>query len=101
MLLGIKERILIGGLLPKEGNYIEMITIKELTSKIEISSVVAKEVNLKSNGESVSWDKEKEEEIELTTVETELLKKSVDKLDRENKITLDTLDIIKKIKDLP
>lgn len=87
MELVIKDRLYIPALLPKEGNFRQFNTKKEILRKIEITSEERESVGLKENQETkrIEWDTEKEVSllIEFTTEEMNYLKQSFEKISDE------------------
>lgn len=84
MELRIKDRLVIPGLLPKEGNFQHYNLKKSILAKIEITAQVREELNLRQNEETnrVEWDVEKDIPIEpeFTNEEMEYLKTACEKL---------------------
>lgn len=101
MKLTIKDRIVLSGLYPKEGDMLTQILIREIGEKTRIGSEEAKEIELKTSAVGVTWNVSKatEKEIEFTNSELRLLKERVSKLDKEKKITQEMLDLCVKIQD--
>lgn len=87
MELVIKDRLYIPALLPKEGNFRQFNTKKEILRKIEITSEERESVGLKENQETkrIEWDTEKEIPllIEFTSEEMNYLKQSFEKISDE------------------
>ncbi len=100
MKLTIKDRMLISQLYPKEGNLISQILVKDISKKVKITQEDIDKYEIKSDKGSINWNlkKEKEIEVDFTDKEIELLKEQVEKLDKENKITQDNLELCLKIK---
>lgn len=101
MKLTIKNRMLINELYPKESNLISQILVKDINEKINITQKDIKKYEIKSNQNSLTWNTEKDKglEVDFTDKEIELLKEQVEKLDKENKITQDNLDLCLKIRE--
>ena len=106
MKLGIKERIQMNGIYPKEGNILEQMTVKGILKKTEITEKESTAVGLKVLGEGkdslFTWDKNKKAEIkvEFDDKEKTFLKSQIDKMDKTNKITQSNLELCLMIKDL-
>jgi hypothetical protein len=100
MKLAVKERILIAGIYPRESNIINQTIVKDISDKVKILQDEMKEINLKLDGGQFTWDNKKavDKDVEFTDLELQLLKGQVDKLDKENKITMDILDLCLKIR---
>ena len=104
MELGIKDRLLLTGqLLPKEGNMLTMVVVKDIKNKTELSQSEVTEYGLKVVAEGgLSWNEEGNKsvkEIIFTTAELSILKEKVDELDRNAKLTLDILPLCRLIKE--
>ena len=100
MKLSIKERLLIGDLYPKEGNIMEQTMVRDMAGKTAITQEEMDQVNFRASDNGFVWDSDKAEdvEVEFTDAELDVLRGSVDKLDREKKVTQDNLDLCRKIK---
>jgi len=102
MKLTLKERLSLPRLYPRKGSLLAQLTVREINEKIKVGKDEVKEVGLKSDQRgSLTWDKKKAKDIEIdfTEVEINLLKDQVKRLDREEAITPDMLDLVLKIKD--
>lgn len=99
IVLDIKDRLNMLGLLPKESDRIEQIIIKNILNKVEINQEEMKEINLKKEGNQWKWDSVKGKEIVFTEIEFDVIKKSIDKLDKDKKITQENLPLCVKIWD--
>ena len=92
MQLTIYDRIKILGLLPQKSSFEGAIVISELRKKIELTLDDFKNCNVKTsvnNGqELVTWDTTKDPmlEVELTTLESELIKTELKSLNDKKEI---------------
>lgn len=100
MKLGIKERLLFGGIFPEKGDFLTQSICQDISEKIKLSEEEIKQINLRFDEGRWVWDTDKdiEKEVEFSDVEFNLLKIQVDRLDKEKLITHLILDICKKIK---
>lgn len=100
MELVIKDRLYIPALLPKEGNFRQFNTKKEILRKIEITSEERKSVRLKENQETkrIEWDTEKEVPllVEFTSEEMNYLKQSFEKISDEQ-LPDDMWNVVEKV----
>lgn len=84
MELLIKDRLYIPAFLPKEGNFKDFNTKKNILAKIEISQDERQVVGLKENQETkrIEWDTEKDTPlvVDFTTEEMLYLKTSCEKI---------------------
>lgn len=104
--LNITERFLILGLLPEQGNMVDMLLSKSIRHKVELTAAEISNFEITSEenepGSSLlRWNKDREEDIvlNLEKSEFELLKKQVDKLDSEELITSRNMDLCLKIRE--
>jgi hypothetical protein len=99
MKLTFQERANLGGILPKEGDWITLTSIRDLQKTImptendlkEIDGVVDGIGNITYN---VSKDKEKE--YELSTIALKIIKEVLLKMDKEKKLTLSLISLYEK-----
>ena len=107
------DRLLIPQLLPTESGILEQLTIREIIDIVAIRSeefddygLVEKEEKCPHCGQGgggLDWDKEKiliEKEFDLKKPHTEVLKKAVEKADKDGKISQRILDTCLKIQKL-
>ena len=100
--LGYKERMVIKGLLPQKADICNQIIAKDIMEKVTITQKEQESVEMKTVGNSLQWDNDKEiaKEIDFTNPEVELLKAQIKQRDKAKEITIDTLDTIIKVRDL-
>lgn len=97
----ITDRIVaLANLIPESGDISRMSTVRALKHKLEISEEESTAINLRREGTSYLWDKDKEFQkvIELTLPEASILNEQIDELDSSKGVTLQMLDTIEKIK---
>lgn len=101
MKLNIKERLFFNAqFLPKSGGFIGMLTVDNMRKKVVFTPEEIEEFELTDSIDgSVSWDKskEREAEFEFTDSEVAILKKTLQELDKEEKVTNDLLSICIKV----
>lgn len=99
MNITLLDRLIIRNILPLEGNIKSLIIIKDIVKKIELTQDEVKLFDLQANEKgNLTWNKtgmESTFEIEFTELETNEIKFSLAKLDREKKISVDMLGIVK------
>ena len=105
--LSLKDRMGFGSMMPKSGNFLKMALANEFMEKTFIKSDELKAVDYKEvtndKGESRAfWNskKEKHMRLELKETEYEFLKEIVDKLDEDENVTLENIELVRKIKAL-
>ena len=91
----IIDRILIESILPHEGNYTDLIVIKDIKSKVSLTQdeIIKYEVKSLENG-TIEWKNEGyDEEIKFSELEKSIIKKALEKLNSENKLNFQLLNI--------
>ena len=100
MKLTLKERILIQQILPQKGNMLEMLTIKSIVKKVEVTEEESKKFEITAKGNSIVWNAEGKDakfEIEFSEGELKVLKDAVVEMNDKKEITLDNLELCGKI----
>jgi hypothetical protein len=99
MKLSIKERLILQGLLPQQGSMLTMTIVQEVQDKIKITSDEISKLNMKETKQGITWDAEKEIELELELNDSikKVLKESAQKADKEEKVTTENLSLIQKL----
>jgi hypothetical protein len=102
IIFSLKERLSIQGILPKNGNIIEQVLVKDISEKMVITPQEIEAYKITVNEESIQWQENTptDKSIELTKEQILLLKNSIDELDEKKEITQDNLDLCLKIKNL-
>lgn len=101
--LEIGERMILSQILPKEGAYMAVLIAKRITKKLEITDTEIEEWGITATETtpgtvSYKWDpaKVKEAEFEFTDAETDLIRRELNKLDKDNKITFSNISTFEK-----
>ncbi len=92
------ERLILPTLMPKEASFIEQLAIQDLTKKISFDQEEATELEIKNTEDGkLTWNAEKDsgKEVEFTEAEVSLVKKVLEELDNDNKVTADMLNLFK------
>lgn len=100
MKLKIKERVYLGQMIPKTGNILDMMIVKGIVNKLDFTAKEIQDNEIAFNNGTMSWKKDSEVDIELIQPEIKVIKDAIDKLDKENGITLDNLELCLKFKNL-
>lgn len=99
MQLTLLDRIIIRSILPIEGNIKSLIIIKDIVKKVELLQDEVKKFDLQANEKgNLTWNKtgmEASFDISFTELETNEIKLCLQKLDREKKINVDMLNVVK------
>ena len=97
MKLDIKNRLLLIGMLPQQGSRSEMVDIYDLVRDLKLSDEEKGAISYIENGNYVKWDFDKDpnKDININSSQMNIIKKTIDRLDKENKITLEIIPLIK------
>jgi len=97
--LNIVERIHLYGILPKEGNIATMKSIKTLRESLGFSDQENKDWEIKVSTENIAWNPSKvaEKRFIFSEMQLDVMTKEFERLDKEKKLTLETLAIYEKI----
>lgn len=98
--LSLLDKLIFPSILKKEGSFEDMIIVKDIKKKINITQDEVKEYNLQSlNTGGIIFNEKGSEakfEIEFTELETKMIKEGLKKLEEDKKLTEDHLDLYKK-----
>lgn len=97
MKLDIKNRLLLIGMLPQQGSLSEMVDIYDLVRDLKLSDEEKGAISYIENGNYVKWDFDKDpnKDININSSQINIIKRAIDKLDKENKISLEMIPLIK------
>jgi hypothetical protein len=100
MILSIKERIVLAGILPERTSFTKHIIAEDIRKKVIVTQEEVAEINLHDAepGPGVVWDKEIEKEVEFTKLELDLINEQFRKIDVEQSATKDMIDVYLKFK---
>ena len=81
MELKVKDRLLVKTFVPEQGDMLKMKIVKEIMEKVELSKEELEALEVKSAGQGVQWNSEKDTGVEINfdKAELELLKEGVEK----------------------
>jgi hypothetical protein len=99
MKLNIPDRLLLLGVIPKQGNFLTLKIVKDLIDKISFSSKELEEYQLTEKNGQVNWKTDKtdyEKDIELSGSEKAVIIDALKNLDGKKELTLDMLRIYDK-----
>ena len=93
--IGAKERLVLGGILPPEGNLATLRIVRELREALSFSEVEHGDLNLRDNpdGPGMIWDPIPDKTIEIGAKGQGLVREALKKLDTEATMTADHLDL--------
>jgi hypothetical protein len=97
VVLSVKDRLVIHGLMPAEAKMIEIAIAKGIVSKFQIGREESERIGLKIENGLYNWDPDKAEdkEIELTRTEVDFLQGRITFLDNAGKMNLALFDLSK------
>lgn len=101
--LTFRDRLVLQGILPKQGGLITMSLVQELQEKIRITSKEVERVKMKEDKRGITWDQTAEGiplSIDLTPSLVKVLKDSAKQVDKEEKVTTENIDLIKQLMEL-
>jgi hypothetical protein len=92
MKLSVPERLHLLGVLPAEGNIVNMRIVRDLRKQAEFTAEEIELYEMKVAGEQVTWNVEKIVEVDFTlgTQAMVVIVEALEKLNGENKLTPDT-----------
>lgn len=95
MILSIKERLVLNMIMEQQaGRFDTLKLIRKLREDLSFSENEIKEINLRSeDGAGFRWDKETQKDIEIGEVVINMIRKQFQKLDREERLMEDHLEI--------
>jgi hypothetical protein len=96
--LGIRERLTICRILPKEGNFVTLKLIRDLLNKVGLKAEEYTEFGIKEEGGMVMWNENANvpKPFEFAEAERELIKRQLKQLDESNKLDNETIAIYEK-----
>lgn len=102
MELTVLERINMRQILPKEGDFTQIIIVNDITEKVALTQKDIKYYGIRTENDMIKWNPEranKTKKIDFTKPEIQLLKDRVEKLNSDKKITQENFSLCRKIKD--
>lgn len=102
LLLTVSDRLYMSDILPQKGNYLELLTAKHISKKVEFSSAEVDELKLRQEGNQMRWNTkvENEKTVELTETELSFLSQRIDAMSEGNSLVFGAMDLYMKIKEL-
>ena len=101
--LTIKERVILPGILPSQGDKLTMIMCRSIIQKAEFTPQEIKKFEMTSTGEAVTWGKSGNVAsfpFDISDAESMILKDAAKELDTAKRITQHNLSLIEKIEAL-
>lgn len=101
MKLTVLDRVLLGGIIPQEGDMPRMIQVKGIQEKISVKPDEADEIGMRptEDGNGVLWNAtDKEIEVTFNSQQTKIINDSFKRIDKAKKFNLQLLDLKDKFK---
>ena len=99
MKLNIPDRLLLLGVIPKQGNFLTLRIVKDLIDKISFGSKEVEEFELKEEKGQINWktdETEHDKEIEITNPEKQIIIQALKNLDQKEELTIDMFGLYNK-----
>ena len=100
MIFKIKERIILLQILPTQGSLSEMVEIMDLAKQLKLNDEEKNSVSFNEDSKgNITWDIDKDPNIDITISSDmiKILKETINKLDKDKKITPQLVDLAIKI----
>jgi len=94
--LGVKERLLIGGLLPDRGSIADLRILRELENEISFSQDEHQQLNIKNSGGLMTWNDKGDTDkkaIQFCDRAVALISEKLKELDKQGQLHKDFIDI--------
>jgi hypothetical protein len=89
--LTVSERIVLLGVLPREGNFLTLKIVRQLRESLSFNEEELKKLSIVQQGDRITWNAESEspegEEIAIGEKVTDLIVETLKSLDKSNKLT--------------
>ena len=100
MIFKIKERLILLQILPTQGSLSEMVEIMDLAKQLKLNDEEKNSVSFNEDSKgNINWDIDKDPNIDITISSDmiKILKETINKLDKDKKITPQLVDLAIKI----
>ena len=100
MIFKIKERLILLQILPTQGSLSEMVEIIDLAKQLKLNDEEKNSVSFNEDSKgNITWDIDKDPNIDITISSDmiKILKETINKLDKDKKITPQLVDLAIKI----
>jgi len=96
--LTLKERILLLGLLPREGNFVILKIVRDLQNKLSLTEEEHKEFEIKQTENQIYWNEKgnQPKPIEIGDKAKEIIKDCILELDKQKKLKQDHMELYQK-----
>lgn len=100
MIFTIKERLILLQILPTQGSLSEMVDVMDLAKQLKLNDEEKNSVSFNEDSKgNITWDIDKDPNIDITISSDmiKILKETINKLDKDKKITPQLVDLAIKI----
>ena len=92
--LGVKDRIVLLGILPAEGNLTTIKIVRELREALSFSEAEHADLQMTQDGDRLTWrEPETPRPVEIGAKGQEIIRSALEKLDQEKKLKEDHLGL--------
>lgn len=97
--LKVIERIILSNICPPEDSFLNLVARKELLEKLTLTTEEVENFEVKEQNGSILWNENKEKEIviKISDSEKEYLSSKLIKLNKDEKLNFNLIDVYKKI----
>jgi hypothetical protein len=98
--LSVLERLQLPELLPRAGKIIEMELARSIIDKVRLEASEIGEYGIRDTTDGrITWDqaKARDKDIEMEESEIKMLQSAIRNIDKEGKVTLESLPLVKKL----
>jgi hypothetical protein len=101
MKLTVLERIMAQNLLPEKGTFANLKLIRKAKEALSFDDLENKRLNFRTEDGRVFWDdgQVEEKDIQLGEVVTEMIKKELNRLDKEEALAMDFMSLYAKFQE--
>ncbi|MFH1605036.1 MAG: hypothetical protein ABIH03_14150 [Pseudomonadota bacterium] len=95
--LSVKSRLMLLGILPAEGNLTTIRIVRELREGLSFSETEHKQLKFRVDGGMMSWDekaKVPDKVLDIGPKAAEVIREALGKLDKDQKLTADHLELV-------
>ena len=95
---GVKDRLMLLGILPPEGNLATIRIVRELREALSFGEAEHGDLQIVQQGEQIAWSAEQEaisgpKAVDIGGKGQEIIREALEKLDKDEKLTDDLLDL--------
>ena len=102
--LSISDRINFASLYPEQGTVLTQMVVKDINSKVSLTTEEMASISLVQEGNTVKWDAKRAEKLErdvdFTDAEVSFLQSRVDEMDKAGRVTLHVVELFNRIRGL-